>query len=1166
MQGEQTIHSVETKIDHYKTNQQSYKKLLKRVSIAKHKEVERRQHTPKASDRKTLSTTRQFNVKKVSTEYTDPTEAAILRNDNHNGWIGPNWMPVTDNNNDFIKNDNQTLYVETNYIEKESPYLPPTRRKMESPLYVKRPKTTSPKRFRKSSPMTRITKSSIGNNNINNNSISGWEDTTTTNNNENSENENNIMNEIEEVNDDDDDDEYDNEYDNENIKINKKQIRPPKSAPPNRKRSTKIHKMRKYRPFTASPRLITHQPKPSYHPTNIISHFKKEEKLNKKLHIQKHERTEEERILCAQQFNTSVLELEGEESYVCLPPSTDILFKQNNNNIEFSVGVYLNIYNCFKDGSRIFELGRFTNNNNNYNNKHDYMMYLGFLRNTGRIRFGISVPFNLEERDEYENTHRKKKHLEIESEEYGNNNHDENENENNNDDEYENDVNKDPADTKWIYVNTTHLLPSNKWSHLDLTVSKDGVVKIYINGVLDVKGEIPVISNSLLNYDYFFLGRSIQTGRGFFLEGSMCDFRFYNYERKSSEIKTYVKEGIKSVHIHQANLLFDEHLKHPSKLLNGQLIPVMGGGGGNNNNPYDIDDNLKKLFRVNVISTTSLGIVDNAEDFLTNIQGGEDLEIEVDENGNNKRKEIKTNFDEEEEECEGFKQQRRISFSPHHRAKANIMQNTQAFNFDNLSSISSNQSSQTSLSSYNGYNSENTTPRMPDLLNPIIVPSVVQGNLQPIPPSQPRSGVGARIMSRNGSRVSVRSNNSRKNSISRLWNSDAIYKDHLNQTYIPSPAPSKNNTMAKEKGLIMLYSFTGYNDSMNYNHEKNQTGLTYQANICGSAQYVTFKEEEGMYKIESDNYITTLGRRLDELVEVYVEKNDKAMKLFNGSITSKDSKNNKENDNSKNNKTHDDEIEDEILKLDNDRQINMSNNNENEEKHIPFVSGNESFYIVEFLASLRSYGEEVFYDFTADEDRYTLTLRAQKYEKLEDFKNASVCYARAVRLAVRDLAFIHDSDSKQHTREVIENLIKNSKVNWSLYKGEIPEGWDVPLIEGKDFEGNVKKNKYRFFSFEVKDILSIKIELEVLEGDGDLFACNIVRHPTSNAFTWASVGEGSDTIDIATNDPHYCCGKYYVSVFGSTDTKFKLKYTTKDTFKELLESRYERKKNKLRKI
>lgn len=174
------------------------------------------------------------------------------------------------------------------------------------------------------------------------------------------------------------------------------------------------------------------------------------------------------------------------------------------------------------------------------------------------------------------------------------------------------------------------------------------------------------------------------------------------------------------------------------------------------------------------------------------------------------------------------------------------------------------------------------------------------------------------------------------------------------------------------------------------------------------------------------------------------------------------------------------------------------------------------------MAELKKYGEEVFYDFLPDEDRYTLTLQAQNYEKLQKYKEASTSYARAVRLAVRDLGFLQDQESKLHTREIIDKLIKNSRINWSLSRGEIPDGWDIPLQEGVSFNGNVSKNKYnklynnryRFFNFDITDNMTIKIELDVIEGDGDLFVCNVVHHPTSNSFTWASVGDGSDTIEI----------------------------------------------------
>lgn len=690
--------NIESKIEHYKNNKASYSNLLKRVKKAKKKNYELRYLTPKFEPKP-------YNKNyalKASSPYIEQKNVYTSRNETHEKWIGPHWTPSTGNNSK-LKTQNIPI-MESTYVEPENPYLPTTNRNPENPLFTVRAVSQTsnyPKSNIDKTPLAMIHQSSEV-------SISEWE-----------------------TNQDDTDN-----YNNENI-LDNKVPKPPQHPKSARIRRKKVFK--RFRPFTASPRFITHEPEPSYHPQNVKSHFKSE--MQNKEKPKPHERTIEEKILCAQEYNTSVLKFDGEESYVCLPPIS--LFEG------FSIGVYLNVNNCFKDGSRIFETGCFNNHNN--------MMYLGFLRNTGRIRFAISKPLNLDECGPVP----------------------------------ENEPDRDPYDTDWIYLNTVHLFPSNSWAHLDLTVSKDGDVKIYFNGYLEFEGNVSYLKN--IKRDYFYIGRSIQTGRGFFYEGSLCDFKVYNYVRKPKTILKYVEKGVSDIHIHQANTLFNMHLEHPRQQLPGQI---------NNTNrpisddPYDLDPNIKKLFRVDVISDTSLPQIDNTQDFLSKLQGGEDLEIELSKSEEESPPEIKH----------------------HHRRHINIEKKS-----DDLSDKSD------------------------------VNEEINENNLQTILCDSDSVD----------EEKSIELTDAQKRA--KIWNSPAIYTEHLNQIFIDSPQPNDNCIL--EKGLIMWYSFTGYCKD---NHEPNLTGLTKQGNICGTAKYVKFIEPNGGFFIPQEKIVPTLGRRVDELVGIYI--------------------------------------------------------------------------------------------------------------------------------------------------------------------------------------------------------------------------------------------------------------------------------------------------------
>lgn len=98
---------------------------------------------------------------------------------------------------------------------------------------------------------------------------------------------------------------------------------------------------------------------------------------------------------------------------------------------------------------------------------------------------------------------------------------------------------------------------------------------------------------------------------------------------------------------------------------------------------------------------------------------------------------------------------------------------------------------------------------------------------------------------------------------------------------------------------------------------------------------------------------------------------------------------------------------------------------------------------------------------------------------------------------------------------------------------------DTPL------EDLVSGNRYRYFVYELKpeaEFQDLRIEIEAISGDPDLYVSQTIKKPNRREFTWSATSSGGEELMISWNDKNRDNKKpFYIGVRGHLqDTKFKI--------------------------
>ena len=107
----------------------------------------------------------------------------------------------------------------------------------------------------------------------------------------------------------------------------------------------------------------------------------------------------------------------------------------------------------------------------------------------------------------------------------------------------------------------------------------------------------------------------------------------------------------------------------------------------------------------------------------------------------------------------------------------------------------------------------------------------------------------------------------------------------------------------------------------------------------------------------------------------------------------------------------------------------------------------------------------------------------------------------------------------------------------SLFADELKP---TELTPGVAVRAHVRRHQYWHAIVQVFDGLVLRVHLEALTGDPDLYVCNRDARPTHESHTWRATGVGDDRIEIDPDEPNARPGAYYIGVFGLHASEFVL--------------------------
>ena len=70
--------------------------------------------------------------------------------------------------------------------------------------------------------------------------------------------------------------------------------------------------------------------------------------------------------------------------------------------------------------------------------------------------------------------------------------------------------------------------------------------------------------------------------------------------------------------------------------------------------------------------------------------------------------------------------------------------------------------------------------------------------------------------------------------------------------------------------------------------------------------------------------------------------------------------------------------------------------------------------------------------------------------------------------------------------------------------------------------------------------MTLRVSVNALTGDPDIFVCNRNTHPTQSQHTWKSASAGDDVVTITPDDPLFYPGAFFVGVYGIYDSTFEI--------------------------
>jgi hypothetical protein len=98
--------------------------------------------------------------------------------------------------------------------------------------------------------------------------------------------------------------------------------------------------------------------------------------------------------------------------------------------------------------------------------------------------------------------------------------------------------------------------------------------------------------------------------------------------------------------------------------------------------------------------------------------------------------------------------------------------------------------------------------------------------------------------------------------------------------------------------------------------------------------------------------------------------------------------------------------------------------------------------------------------------------------------------------------------------------------------------WRGGTAKGPALQGVVSKHGYSYFCIDKPEGKLLRVEVQTLKGDPDLYVCNKNRAPTHAEHTWRANQSGDDIVEIDPDDPDALAGRYFIGVFGVQDTSF----------------------------
>ena len=131
---------------------------------------------------------------------------------------------------------------------------------------------------------------------------------------------------------------------------------------------------------------------------------------------------------------------------------------------------------------------------------------------------------------------------------------------------------------------------------------------------------------------------------------------------------------------------------------------------------------------------------------------------------------------------------------------------------------------------------------------------------------------------------------------------------------------------------------------------------------------------------------------------------------------------------------------------------------------------------------------------------------------------------------------LHSKPATQPPRLTIVDVAANLR--------EEAEGGTKPafqLEDGRAVRGGVKQFCMAYFKVLVPHKnMTLRVSVNALTGDPDIFVCNRNTHPTQSQHTWKSASAGDDVVTITPDDPLFYPGAFFVGVYGIYDSTFEI--------------------------